>query len=96
MELSITKNIEKKRYEAALDGSFAFIDYLVAKDAVYLTHTEVPQAFEGKGIGSKLVVFALEDIEKNDQKLAPLCPFVAAYIRRHPEWKRILSPKFNV
>lgn len=96
MELSINKNIEKKRYEVSIETKYAFIDYIEAKDTVYLTHTEVPKEFEGKGIASKLVVFALEDIENKGLKLAPLCPFVAAYVRRKPEWKRILSPKYNV
>ncbi|WP_353778795.1 N-acetyltransferase [Winogradskyella sp. 3972H.M.0a.05] len=96
MELVVRDNPEKKRYEANVDGEFAIIEYIKAKDTIYLTHTEVPKSMEGKGIGSRLVVAALEDIERQNLMLAPLCPFVAAYIKRHPEWKRILSPKYNV
>ena len=96
MELSISNNIKEKRYEVSIENKYALIDYIEAKDTIYLTHTEVPKEFEGKGIASKLVVYALKDIESKGLKLAPLCPFVAAYVRRKPEWKGILSPKYNV
>lgn len=57
---------------------------------IYLTHTEVPPALEGKGIASQLVLKVLQDIEHKNLKLVPLCPFVAGYIQKHPEWKKLI------
>ena len=63
---------------------------------IYLTHTEVPRALGGKGIGSQLVEKALKDIEQKDLRLVPLCPFVAGYIHKHPEWRRIVMKGFHI
>lgn len=51
---------------------------------------------EGQGIGFNIVDEALNEAEKRNLKVAPLCPFVAAYIRRNPEWKRMLAENFTV
>lgn len=97
MELNISDNAESKRYEATVEGAAAYVDYIIAKDnRIYLTHTEVPKRLEGKGIGSALVKFAFEDIQKRDLILVPLCPFVAAYIKRHPEWKSLVLKSINI
>lgn len=96
MEVTISENTDKKRFEATLEGKVAFVDYIRTKDAVYLTHTEVPRGLEGKGVGGGLVKAVLETLETEGSKIAPLCPFVASYIKRHPEWKRILAPNYNV
>ena len=86
----LSDNEVKKRYEMPVEGFVGFIEYIKTKDEVYLTHTEVPRELEGKGIGSEMVRQALEDIERQGLRLVPLCPFVAVYLRRHPEWKRIV------
>ena len=94
--MQVTDNAEKKRFETKVENELAIIEYIKAKDTIYLTHTEVPRALEGKGIGSKLVKEVLGIVESEGYKLAPMCPFVAAYIKRHTEWKRILAPNYNV
>ncbi|WP_044204748.1 GNAT family N-acetyltransferase [Flammeovirga sp. OC4] len=97
MEYQLTNNEDKKRYEFDIDGQIAYIDYMLARGNIYLTHTEVPPSLGGQGIGSKLVHSVLTDIKENtDYKLFPLCPFVAAYIKKHPEWKSILSELVNI
>jgi uncharacterized protein len=52
---------------------------------VVLIHTEVEPAFEGQGLGARLVAGALEDLRARGLKLVPQCPFVRAYLRRHPD-----------
>jgi predicted GNAT family acetyltransferase len=52
---------------------------------VVLVHTEVEPAFEGQGLGARLVAGALEDLRARGLKLVPQCPFVRAYLRRHPD-----------
>ena len=53
-------------------------------------------ALEGKGVGSSLVRLALEDIERQQLRLVPLCPFVAGYVQKHPEWKRLVMEGINI
>ena len=96
MDFEVVDYPEKKRYEAIIEGAIARIEYIKAKDKIYLTHTEVPQALEGKGVGSKLVAKVLEDIDQQGLTLVPLCPFVALYLKRHPEWKRLVMKGINI
>lgn len=71
-------NEENRRYEFRIDGHIAKIEYIKTPNGeIYLTHTEVPRALGGKGIGSQLVEKTLKDIEQKDLRLVPLCPFVA-------------------
>ncbi len=88
----------KKRFEFHTEGHIAFIEYILNKSGViYLTHTEVPKALEGKGIGTELVQRTLEYIRKESWLVAPLCPFVAYYLKKHPEQAEgILAPGFSV
>ncbi len=69
--------------------------YVKTKDKIYLTHTEVSVELEGKGVGSKLVKAAQEDIEKRGMKPVPMCPFVAGYIKSHPEWRKLVLKGIN-
>ncbi len=92
------KKAAKKRFELQIDGSVAFIEYMISKkDIMYLTHTEVPSALEGQGVGSTLVRKVLDHIRTTNYKMAPLCPFVAAYLKRHPELAEdLLAPGYSV
>ena len=92
-----TDNTEKKQYELHVGDLTPKIEYIKNKNGeIYLTHTEVPSALEGKGIGSQLVEQALKDIERQGLRLVPLCPFVAGYIQKHPDWKRIVMQGINI
>ena len=91
MNYSLINNEEKKQYEFHIDGAIARIEYIKAQGKIFLTHTEVPAKFEGKGIGSALVKQVLDDIRQKGLILVPLCPFVSAYINRHPEYNTLTS-----
>ncbi len=92
----LINNAEKKRYEFHIDGLMPIIEYILAGQKIFLTHTEVPAGLEGRGIGSALVRQVLEDVERQDLTLVPLCPFVAGYIKRHPEWRKLVLKGINV
>ena len=97
MEYELIDNEEKKQYEFHLGGLVPRIEYIKAKDdKIYLTHTEVPRQLEGKGVGTALVRRVLEEIKEKDLTLVPLCPFVAMYIKRHPEWKSLVLRGINI
>ena len=92
-----TNNKEKNRFELEVEGRLAVIEYMLnTQNIMFLNHTEVPRELEGKGVGSRLVKQSLEYIRDHDYKLAPICPFVSAYLRRHPEWQDLLSDGYRV
>ena len=93
---TLIDNSEEKRYEFRIGDQAPRIEYIRTKDKIYLTHTEVPDELEGQGIGSSLVRAVLEDIEKKNLTLVPLCPFVAGYIKENPEWKKLVLKGINI
>jgi hypothetical protein len=93
---TLINNEVAKRYEFQVEDQLAFVEYIKTKDKIFLTHTEVPTPLEGKGIGSSLIKLTLEDVDAKGLTLVPLCPFVAAYIKRHPEWKRLVLKGVNI
>ncbi|MBQ0733681.1 GNAT family N-acetyltransferase [Aquimarina celericrescens] len=87
-QLTLINNTDhpKKRFELHVEDKIAFIEYILAKgESIYLTHTEVPRSLEGNGLGSAIIKKTLAYIRKNGYQLVPLCPFVAAYLKKHPE-----------
>ncbi|MDR1739223.1 MAG: N-acetyltransferase [Bacteroidales bacterium] len=74
----------------------SIIEYMISGKDIYFTHTEVPPVLEGQGVGTELVSKALENIKSREMTLVPLCPFVAAYVKRHPEWNEIVREGFKI
>lgn len=96
-DYELIDNEETHRYEFHIDGHLAMIEYIKTPNGeIYFTHTEVPPSLGGKGIGSELVEKALKDIEQKDLRLVPLCPFVAGYIHKHPEWRRVVMKGYHI
>lgn len=96
MEIDLKDNKDKKRFEAEVQGQKVFIEYIRAKHAIYLTHTEVPETLNGQGIGKSLVQRVLEEIRSENEQVAPLCPFVAAFIKEHREWVPMVAAGYKV
>lgn len=91
---AIRDNFEKRRFEADLgDGSLSIANYYLRDGKIVVTHTEVPPAHEGEGIGTALIRFALKAIRDRGLRLVPLCPFFADYIKKHPEEQDLLDPE---
>lgn len=85
-------NKERKRFELKADEFTAYVDYIInKKGTIYLTHNEVSKEAEGKGLAGQLLEHVLEEIDKRDLELVPICPFVQVYLQRNPEWKRLLA-----
>ena len=85
--LEPVNNAEEHRFEIQLGDDVALIDYMLNGQNITMTHTEVPPAFEGKGIAGKLAKFALDWAKENGYKVNPLCPYVKNYINKHPEYQ---------
>jgi uncharacterized protein len=75
-----------QRYEAHVEGDLAgFLDYVVKRGRLALVHTEVLPGREGKGIAGALAAFALDDARRRGLRVIATCPYVRAYVERHPE-----------
>jgi predicted GNAT family acetyltransferase len=86
IELQIRDNPAQSRYEAVVGGRLAMVEYLLTGPNITFSHTEVPEELEGRGIGGQLARFVLEDARARGLAVIPLCPFIKAYIARHPEY----------
>ncbi|HZZ32082.1 MAG TPA: GNAT family N-acetyltransferase [Phenylobacterium sp.] len=91
----IVMNEETHRFEAYLDGETAFAEYVLHNGSIVLPHTVVPPAFEGKGVGSALARTALGYARQHGLTVKPSCPFIAGYIKTHPEWQDLVDPSFR-
>jgi uncharacterized protein len=90
--VTVTRNDEEQRYDVTVEGERAgLIAFRVSDGVVTMLHTEVDDAVEGHGVGSELVKGALDDVRERGEKVNPVCPFVAAYIRRHPEYGDLVA-----
>lgn len=81
---------EKNRFEAETGAGTAVAEYMRVGNTLIFTHTEVPEALEGQGVGSALVKYALEYVRTEGLTASPLCPFVKSYIQRHPEYQDLV------
>jgi uncharacterized protein len=84
---TVTDNPGAERFEAMVDGQLAGAAYYERRgERVVFVHTEVDEAFEGHGVGSALASGALDAVRARGERAVAVCPFIAAYIDRHPEY----------
>ena len=83
--MDVTDNRAESRFELTCEGGPAFAAYQLDGDTITFTHTVVPEAAEGHGIGSTLIAGALVQARERGLKVVPQCAFVAAYLARHPD-----------
>ena len=94
--LTVRDNPERHRFEIDLgDGSFAFAEYTLPAGKIMFTHTEVPEAHEGKGIGSTLIRFALDAARARGLQVIPICPFFAVYMQKNSDVQDLLDPAWR-
>jgi predicted GNAT family acetyltransferase len=91
--VELVDNPDAQRYEAYVDGGLAgYLLYERRSGRVVLVHTEVVDAaFEGHGVGGRLAAFALDDLRARGLRAVAQCPFVASYVRRHPEYRDVVA-----
>lgn len=91
MGLTITDAVALDRYEAHVETDLAgYLDYVVKRNRLALTHTEVLPTHQGRGIAGALARFALDDARRRDLRVIASCPYVRAYVERHPETQDIV------
>jgi predicted GNAT family acetyltransferase len=84
-DVAVVDDLVNHRFEAVLGGEIGFLDYRKSGDLLTLLHTEVAPALRGKGVGEKLVRFAMEHARTHGLTVKPLCPYVRKWLDEHPE-----------
>ena len=91
MTAMIRDNTAQKRFELETEGHTAYLYYRLEPGTITLMHTEVPPALGGRGVGSSLVRGALEAIRARGLRVVVKCPFVAAWMGKHPEFNDLIA-----
>jgi len=87
---------ERKRFEVTVDGELAgFLLYRSRKGLLALIHTEVEDRFEGRGLGGRLARFALDQARAEGLAVLPFCPFVNAWMKRHPGYVDLVPAAYR-
>ena len=90
----VIDNPARHRFEIDLgDGEFAFAQYNLLPGAIRFYHTVVPDSHSGQGLGTALIRAGLAASRERGLKLIPICPFFAAYLRKHPEEQDLVPPE---
>jgi len=92
MEMKVIRQASANRFQVEVGAHVAYLEYTLAGDRIVLTHTLVPPELEGNGLGGKLAKAALDFARSQGLQVVAQCPFVAAYIRKHPEYQALLEP----
>lgn len=87
VQIAITDDTDSHRYVIRVDGRRAgLLRYRLHPETIELVHTEIDEEFEGRGLGSRLISFALQDARERGLAVLPFCPFVNDYIQRHRQY----------
>ena len=84
-------NPDKGRFELDEGGDTAIAAYVMEGGTIVFTHTEVPAALAGRGVGTRLIEGALTIVRDRDQRIVPACSFVDHYVRTHPDTHDLLA-----
>ena len=88
----VIDNAEKSRYEIHVDGLLAgFTEYVDEGEVLVFPHTEIAPDFNGQGLAAILVTEALDDVRAKGRLIRPDCPYVAAFIAKHPDYHDLVA-----
>jgi predicted GNAT family acetyltransferase len=87
----VRNNTELHRFELDADGHMAVAYYRLSPGVITFTHTEVPNELSGRGVGSALARGALDIVRAEGLKVVAQCPFISAFMGKHPEFNDLLQ-----
>jgi uncharacterized protein len=92
-DVTVIDNTDRRRFEAIVDGEVAgFASYRHKDDTtIEMHHTEVDDAYEGRGVGGQLARGALDAVRASGRKVLPTCPFIKRYIGEHDEYRDLMA-----
>jgi uncharacterized protein len=85
-KLEVTHNTAENRFETWIDGQLSKLDYMLDGDTIVMTHVGVYPEQRGQGVAGKLTQVALEYAKENSLRVIPMCPYIATYIHRNPQY----------
>ena len=85
-KIEVTQNTAENRFETWIDGQLSKLDYMLDGDTIVMTHVGVYPEQRGQGVAGKLTQVALEYAKENSLRVIPMCPYIAAYIHRNPQY----------
>jgi uncharacterized protein len=89
--VTVRDNPAQSRYELFVDDQLVGLaTYVLDGETMTIPHTEVQPRFEGQGLGARLARFALDDVRERGLRLAPSCSFIAAFVKRHPDYQDLV------
>jgi predicted GNAT family acetyltransferase len=91
----VENDVTGSRFVIRTARGIAELTYSIAGSQIILKHTEVPKALQGSGLAGKLAHAALEHARSNNLRVIPICPYVIAYLTRHPEYQTLVTGKFE-
>lgn len=94
-DFEIVNNEKRLRFETKVGEEFAYIDYRWYKGDIAFMHTFVPEEGRGKRISSALAKYALEHAREKKLKIMVYCPYIAKYIKEHPEYEFLIDKKYH-
>jgi len=83
----VTNNTKERQFELHIRDYTGRLTYNIKDDMIAFFHTEIPEALQGRGLGKILAEYALNYAKEHHLKILPYCPYVAKYVKEHPEWQ---------
>ena len=90
-DYTLVHNEKESTYQYVIEGHIAQLIYREKNGVLHITHTFVPKELGGRGVAGALTKDAFEDIEKRGFKIAPECSYTVAYVKKHPEYEKLLG-----
>jgi predicted GNAT family acetyltransferase len=87
--LQVIHNPAENRFEAWVEGQLSKLDYMEDGDTIVMMHVGVPYEFRGHGVAGKITRVGLEYAKEKSLRVIPMCSYVAAYIRRNPQYREL-------
>ncbi|MXV50202.1 N-acetyltransferase [Pedobacter sp. HMF7647] len=91
LTLQLINNEAERSFELYFNGYRAFMDYLIKDGKFYLIHTEVPREIQNLGVANALVEKVFDYLDKENAKIIPRCAFVLSYLKRNPQWNKLVD-----
>ncbi|HEX9389448.1 MAG TPA: GNAT family N-acetyltransferase [Anaerolineales bacterium] len=94
-KLVVTHNAAENRFETWIDGQLSKLDYMLDGVTIVMTHVGVYPEQRGQGVAGKLTQVALEYAKENSLRVIPMCPYIATYIHRNPQYIELTKQQMN-
>jgi predicted GNAT family acetyltransferase len=92
-EVGIVNNVEANQFEWRTGTERAILTYRVQGNVIAYRHTVVPPALRNRRIAAALAAHAVAHARENGLMVVPLCPYVLAYLAKHPEYGDLVVPR---